>query len=285
MISFTVEEDSVICVAELNGRFGVYLDTDSLIELAKGGASRRQRFLDAILKRGDLLFSYTSAVEIAGTMGSTKAAIRSFLHGVGRYWTPIELNPWVVAKREAEGILGQAPVAKSFMEAYFQERAHDLSPDGCRVLDLSADSFFNLTAVLDWAQENRGDIRRKAEEVDLVFCNHLKHLREDYDKNPSSLDSKVPSVSFDHQRPATFVLTHLLRMLVLEAKAFQFKKNDGLDFCHAVLSSAYGSMITLDKQWKRRVESLSWLDHRPRLYYRPQIDELVDLLDGLTASS
>lgn len=35
MIKVTVENGSVLCVAELNGRFGVYLDTDSLIDLAR----------------------------------------------------------------------------------------------------------------------------------------------------------------------------------------------------------------------------------------------------------
>ena len=111
----------------------------------------------------------------------------------------------------------------------------------------------------------------------------MKQLRDEYDKNPSALDREAPSLPFDQRRPATFVLTQLLRTLVLEAKAFQFKKNDGLDFCHAVLASAYGSMITLDKQWKRRAENLHWQDHRPKVYYRFQVDELVDLFEVLTA--
>lgn len=170
------------------------------------------------------------------------------------------------------------------MEAYFRERSYDLSPEGRTVLDLSADSFFRLGSVLDWAQEHRDDIRGHAVEIDQTFYSRLKQLCDDYDKNPSALDREAPSLPFDHRRPATFVLTQLLRMLVLEAKAFQYKKNDGLDFCHAVVASAYGSIITLDKQWKRRVENLPWQDHRPKVYYRPQVDELVDLLEALTAS-
>jgi hypothetical protein len=148
------------------------------------------------------------------------------------------------------------------MEAYFRERTYDLSPEGRKAFDLSADSFFRLGSVLDWVQEHRGDIRN-AVKIDRMFCSLLRQLREDYDKNPSALNREAPSLLFDHRRPATFVLAQLLRMLVLEAKAFQYKKNDGLDFCHAVLASAYGSMITLDKQWKRRVENLPWQNHRP----------------------
>jgi len=148
------------------------------------------------------------------------------------------MNPWEVARREANGFLGQAPVSESFMKAYCEERTYGLRLEGHgEVLDLSADSFFHLGSVLDWVQEHRDDIRRDAGEVDRLFCGHRKQLGDDYDKNPSALDRQAPSVPLDHQRPATFVLNHLLRMLVLEAKAFHCKKNDGLDFCHAVLAS------------------------------------------------
>lgn len=284
LVKITVENDTVLCTAELNGRIGVYLDTDSLIDLAKKSSHRRQRFLCALHQGGDLLFSFTSALEIAGTTGDTTAAIRRFLDEVGPYWTPIELNPWKVVRREAAGVFGQAAVSESFMEAYFRERIYDLSGEGCEVLDLSPDSFFRLASVLDWTQEYRDDIRCHAVEIDELLFSCLKRLRENFDKNPSALDREAPSLPFDHRRPATFVLTQLLRKLVLEAKAFQYKKNDGLDFCHAVLASAYGSMITLDKQWKRRVENLPWQDHRPKVYYRPQVDELVDMLEGLATS-
>jgi hypothetical protein len=284
MIKVTTEKDKLVCIAELNGRLGVYLDNDSLIELATGAKSRRQRFLDALAIGGDLLFSYTNAVEIAGPQGKTATAIRSFLDDVKSYWTPLGMNPWEVAWREANGFLGQAPVSESFMKAYCEERIYDLREGHGEVLDLSADSFFRLSSVLDWVQEHRDDIRGHAGEVDLKFCSLLKQLRDDHDKNQSALDREAPPVPLDHQRPATFVLNHLLRMLVLEANAFHYKKNDGLDFCHAVLASAYGSMITLDKQWKRRVENLPSHNRLAKVYYRPQVDELVNLLEGLTAS-
>jgi len=284
LIKVTVENDTVLCTAELNGRFGVYLDTDSLIDLAKKSSRRRQRFLCALHQGGDLLFSYTSALEIARTAGDTRAAIRSFLDEVGPHWTPIELNPWKVVRGEAVGPSGQAAVSESFMEAYFRERIYDLSAEGCKVLDLSPHSFFRLGSVLDWTQEHCDDIRCHAVKIDGLFFSRLKQLRENFDKNPSALDREAPSLPFDHRRPATFILTQLLRKLVIEAKAFQYKNNDGLDFCHAVLASAYGSMITLDRQWKRRVENLPWQNPHPKVYYRPQVDELVDLLEGLATS-
>ena len=84
--------------------------------------------------------------------------------------------------------------------------------------------------------------------------------------------------------PATFVSTHLQRMLVTESKAFQFKDGDGPDFCHAVLGAAYGSIATLDKQWKRRIENLPKPNHLAKMYYRPELDQLVAVLELLGTS-
>jgi len=284
MMRFTIEDGKPVCIAELKGRFGVYLDNDSLIDLAKGSGTRRQRFVDALKTRGTLLFSLTNAAEVAGPQGVSASAVRAFLNSIGPCWVPLELNPWSVVQREQAGLADRAPLSDHFIKAYFQQRAYDLSPEGSRVLDLSAESFFRLGAVLDWVQEDRDNIRRDARETDQTLQDKLKQLRADYDKDPAALDGLLPPLPFNEQQRATFVLVHLLRTLVLEAKAFQFKENDALDFCHAVLAVAYGSLATLDKQWKRRVESLPKPNHLARVYYRPELDELVDLLDSVTGS-
>jgi len=78
MIKVTTEKDELVCVAELNGRLGVYLDNDSLIELATGAKSRRRRFLDALAIGGDLLFSFTNAVEIAGLRARLRQRLEAF---------------------------------------------------------------------------------------------------------------------------------------------------------------------------------------------------------------
>lgn len=113
----------------------------------------------------------------------------------------------------------------------------------------------------------------------------MKQAQVEYEKDAISLDRELPPIPFDTRRPATFVLIHLLRTLVVEAKAFQFKDNDGLDFCHAVLAASYGSVATLDTQWKRRVENLPKPNRLARIFYRPEVDELVDLMDALVASA
>lgn len=284
MIRFTSENGTPICVAEVKNRLGVYLDNDSLIELAKGTTSRRQRFVDSLRRRGTLLFSLTNAAEIAGPQGTSADAVRAFLDTVGAYWVPLELNPYTVADREKEGLIDRAPISGEFMQAYFMRRANDLSPEGSKVLDLS-ETFFRLGAVLDWAQEERDKIRGDARRIDQALRDRVNQARVEYEKDPISLDRELPPIPFDTLRPATFVLIHLLRTMVVDAKAFQFKDNDGLDFCHSVLGASYGSLATLDTQWKHRVENLPKPNYLAKIFYRPEVDELVDLLELLVAST
>jgi hypothetical protein len=66
-----------------------------------------------------------------------------------------------------------------------------------------------------------------------------------------------------------------VRTLIVESKAFKLKKGDGVDFCHAVIASAFASFATLDRHWKRRVEALAKPNGLARIYYAPQLDNMV----------
>jgi hypothetical protein len=284
MIRFTSENGKPVCEALAAGRFSVYLDNDSLITLAKTrDIALRDRFVAAIRAGGTLLFSLTNAIEISGPQEDSAAAVRAFLESIGPYWVPLELNPFKIVRREQEEGPAQAPVSREFMEAYFQRRAYDVSPGGSLIVDLSPESFFRLGSVLDWVQEERDSIRADIRVMDDGLRDKLKELRGDYEKDPSSLDRSLPPISYDDRRPGTFVFVHLLRLLVVEAKAFQFKDNDALDFCHAVLGAAYGSLAMLDKQWKARIERLPKPNRLAKMFYRPEVPELVALLESVVA--
>jgi hypothetical protein len=283
MIRFSTEDGKLSCEARLAG-YGVYLDNDSLIDLAKGPALRQQRFVDSVQRGGTLLFSLTNAAELAGPQGASASAVQAFLDSLGPHWIPLELNPWKVIAREQAGFVHQAPVSEWFMEAYFQARASELSPEGNKVLDLSAGTFFRLGTVVGWMQRVRNEIRPRAREVDQALRHHLKQLRPNYEKDKTSLDRLLPPIRFDKRLPGSLVWVHLQRLLVVQAKAFQFKRNDGLDFCHAALGTAYGNLTTLDRQWKRRVESLPAPNGLAKACYRRELDQLVDTLESLVNS-
>jgi hypothetical protein len=270
------------CFAELRGRYAIYLDTDSLVELAKGPAPRRERLLSALGRRGTLLFSLTSAVEVGGLQGGSAAAATSFLSAIGPHWVPLEMSPWPVMERERAGAVDVGPVSEWFMKAFVQQRMKDLSRTA-GILDLSAGSFFDLGAVVAWSQTEREGIRAEQDAMDHAVKEAVGRFRASYDAEPASLDRLLPPIPFHPRARTTFVLTHLLRTLVLEAKSHQLKRNDALDFCHAVLATAYGSLATLDKAWKRRVGTLPQPCRVARVFYRPELEQLVSMLEALVA--
>jgi hypothetical protein len=221
MIRFASEDGSPGVVAETRG-YGIYLDNDSLIDLAKGQPSRRTRFVDLLQAKGTLLFSWANAIEVAGPEGASAHAVRAFLDSIGPHWVPLQLNPWEVMNREQAGLGAEAAVSTTFMQAYFQRRAYAMAQVGC-VLDLSSDRFFRLGAAVDWAHEHRETIRADSEKIDNELRALLQKRRTDYEKDPASLDLALPPCHFDERFPGTFVLVHLQRILIKEAKGYHFK--------------------------------------------------------------
>jgi len=266
--------------AETKG-YSIYLDNDALIELAKGPSERRQRFVKSLRSKATLLFSWANAIEIAGPQGNSAEAVRAFLNSIEGNWVPLESNAWEVVRKEEAGLTSGTAISENFMKAYSEERLADQLQTS-KIIDLSSKNFFHLGVLLNWVQEMHDALLREADRLDEVLHDRLKHLRTEYDRDRNSLDRLLPFVPFHPHRTTSFVLVHLQRLLVLEAKAYKFMPHDGLDFCHAVMAAAHGSLVTLDRQWKRRVESLPCANKLARIFYRPEVDQLVDILESLS---
>ncbi len=265
--------------------YPVYLDTDSLTELAKGAEARRKRFVAAIRSgRSTLLFSFANALELSGPLGGSLNAIREFLDSLGRYWIPLEMNPWLIGDRERQPGRNPACLSEDFLEAFFRQRAHDLSQDARRVLDLDADTFFRLSALADWAQEQREEVRTGLRGVDRALIEELTRLREACKANKAALERQYPAIRFDQTQPATFVLTHLMRGLA-NNRGDHLKEHDAMDFCHVVVGFSYAAFATVDRQWKRRLGYVPWIRTLARIYYRPELRRLVHDLERAIAQS
>lgn len=283
MIRMTVDASGKPhCQVDVRERMPVYLDNDCVIELAKGDANRRARFVNAIRRGGTLLFSLANAAEIAGPKGQSRAAVRAFLDSIGAYWAPLELNPRKVIAKEQQGEPSRAPISEHFVLSYFQDRAYELSPEGSKVLDLSSDSFFRLSAVVDWAQRPEADVRAERDNLDAAVAETIKLARAEYEADPQSLDKRWPPIPYSPALGTTFVFVHLMRLLVKESKAYAFKAHDGLDLSHAVMAASTAAIATLDKQWKGRVSRLPEADQLAKVYYRPEVEQMVALLEANT---
>ncbi len=263
----------------------IYLDNFSLISLAKGDPSRRQRFLDAVHTGADLLFSVTNAAELTGSQGESLEAVRTFLDQVGPHWVPVELDPFEVTNRELKGATAaESCVSTDFMKQYFAARTSTYSPGSGRVIDLS-DNFFRLGAVLDWLGPQRESIRQGTAALDDALIKRIGGYRAEFERDPQWLDHNFPALPFNPSMPATFTYFNLVRALIVDAKAYKLKKGDGVDFCHAVLASAFASVATLDKHWKRRVEGLPKPNKLARIYYEQELDKMVADIESVKSVS
>jgi hypothetical protein len=90
--------------------------------------------------------------------------------------------------------------------------------------------------------------------------------------------SKIPRLLFNPSRRALFAYVNLMRTLIFEA--IPLKEGDGMDFCHAVMASAFASFATLDKHWKRRVVSLSTPNSLACSHSGPEFDNMVTHIES-----
>lgn len=242
-------------------------------------ASRQTRFVDALQVKATLMFSLANVIEVVGPQGRSANAVRAFLSRIGPHWIPLQLNPWEVMKREQTGPADEAAVSPEFMEAYYRWRLAAAGESNA-LIDLTQERFFQLEAVVDWVYEERDWIRAQAEALDNGLREMLTALRSRCEQDPTWLDHVLPPCQFNDRYPATFVMVHLQRLLIREAKGYRFKPGDCLDLCHAVIGAAYGSLITLDKQWKRRIEALPTPHNLARTYYRAELERLIEALES-----
>jgi hypothetical protein len=254
----------------------VYLDNFAIKELAKGDASRRRQFLAAINRGAELLFSVANAAELTGFQGGSFREVRAFLEEIGPHWFPVELDPRMVVKRELSGKKAdESCFSDRFMRDYLGRRA------GNKPLqqNISAE-FFRLGPIMDLLAPQRDSIAKGKADLDDALIRKIKEHRAEYEADPQWLDTAFRSLAAHEAPPATFVYNNLIRTLILETKSYHLKRNDGIDFCQAVIASAFTSFATLDKPWKRRIESLPKPNKMARIYYAQELDRMVTDIDS-----
>lgn len=260
--------------ASVNG-LTVFLDNFAIIDLAKRDPDRRRRFI-ATLNRGvDVLFSVSNAAELSGPQGDEIITIREFLDEIGTHWFPVEFDPYECIKREQQ--LQDLPFfCERLLKTFTAERLRR-SPE-IKIADLPASlpsDFFRLGVFMDWLAPQRDKIIDGKRQMDLRLRDQIMAHWAEYRRDPGWLDVKLPELPFRADRPATCVYGNLLRLLVREAKGRRIMPNDGIDFGQAVIATAYASIATLDKHWKRRVEAILPKPKLAHIYYQPELDKMV----------
>jgi len=191
---------------------------------------------------------------------------------------PVDLDPTAVMKREEEGH-PPAALAMELAMLYVERRQLELSDAG-RTLDTSDPALFDLGRVLAWTRENRDELRGMSGDLDATFRRNLARWRREYDADPQKIDSLANApLRLDHR--AAHVFWNLMRTMVRESKSHGFKRNDGLDLCHAVVAVAYSMVATLDGNWQRRARMIPSAERLARVYFGPELERLVTDLETL----
>jgi hypothetical protein len=267
--------DPLIFTANLHGA-AVYLDNFAIKALAKGDPSRRRKFVDAIHRGAELLFSVANAVELSGPKDKSFDIIKAFLNELGAHWFPVELNVLEVVKREAQGAgPSRSCVSVDFMRDCVKVFLTEDLPGSGRVVNLSED-FFRLGPVMDWVASQRDSITRGKAQFDEALRTRIRMQCAKRKVDPEWMEQNYPVFPFVKSHPANFVLINLNRTLILEASSHRLKKGDGIDFSHAVMASAFANFGALDKHWKRRLDGLPKPNDVARIYYEPELDHMVD---------
>jgi hypothetical protein len=263
--------------ASVNG-FAIYLDLFAMKELAKGEPARRKRFIGALDRGAEVLFSVANAAELSGPQGVSFREIRGFVDEIGPRWFPVELAPHLAVKRESEGkAASECCFCGDFLKDYMRFRLAD--HPAAQVVALSGE-FFRLGPIMDWLAPQRDSIAAGKDEMDKALIEQIKEHRAKFESDPGWLETAFPSLQpFKPAFPAIFAYVNLVRMLILETKGFALKRGDGMDFCQAVIGSAFASVATLDKHWKRRVESLPQPNGLAKVYCSPYLDAMVDEIE------
>jgi hypothetical protein len=243
----------------------IYLDHDSLGEIARN-AARRRRFLDIWARKGELLFSWANALDISGPQEGSAEAIKELLEALGPHWVPIENNPWKVVRKESgeEPSSGTPCISESFLSGYFLRLRDEVT---------------NLGRVVDLIQADRATIQQHLTEIKAHAHQMVRAFREQYRRDRASLDRVLPAVPFDPARPAGHMLRALER-LVTSQLGFQWTPNDGIDFTHASVAATCADFLLLDRQWKRRVMEVAPPRTYPWVFYRHELDEFLDVFEN-----
>jgi hypothetical protein len=274
MIQATIRSGHPALEASVNG-IAIYLDNWAIKSLAKDNPELSERFIAAVHKGADVLFSMNNVVEALGPQGKSSDAFKAFLNRLGPHWYPMTGNYLRVIEREDKGwSRSECGYDGEMLVAYFKSKTAKNVPGSGTVIDLSSENFFQLGNFIEFSADSRGHFVALSAEFDRTMKEYVAKLRTKFKKKPAWLDNALPGVSFHPSHAARFVFVHLMRELIMDP-GYQIKKGDAMDLGHAVIATAFSNFATLDTQWKRRVENLPQPNENPHVYSQQELGTMI----------
>jgi hypothetical protein len=279
VIRATIRSGHPSLEGSVNG-IAIFLDNWAIKTLAKSNPELGERFIAAVHKGADVLFSMNNAIEALGPQGKSSDAFKAFLNRLGPHWYPMTANYLQVIEREEQGFSRSAcGYDGEMLVAYFQSKTADNTPGSGTVIDLSSEHFFQLGSIIGFSADSREHFVAQSAEFDRILKDYISQLRAKFKKKPGWLDTALPVVPFHPAHAAKFAFVHLMRELITDA-GYQIEKGDAMDMGNAIIASAFSNFATLDKQWKRRVENLPQPNQNPRVYSEPELGAMISDIEA-----
>lgn len=254
-------------LAVASNRCRIYVDTYMFAELARPNTGYRERFVRAIRSGGTLLFGAVNAIELGDRTLPPTTALRALLSDVADQWAPLELNLARVIERERPGHpeaeLGA--IAPWLLLEFCEYRVRNGIEPG------PAETFCDLGEFVAWRMTQRTEMQADKVALDVFYKEQvLEKIRSLHDHGGANVD--VPTTLKYPANRCEYVFRHLVRTIVLD-RSSQAKEGDGADFFHACIAGAYGHVVALDGQWKKRLSTVPGID--AKVYYAPEVEEFV----------
>lgn len=267
-------------VAQVDRQPAIYIDNDSLSELAKHSALG-DRFLACLQHCGTLLFSMSNAVDLAGPQGRSADVVRDFLDRVGSRWAPFEFNAFRLARREVgqESHEGSPAASPVLIHALVLQQLEDA---GTAIVGVGSE-LLRLGRIVEYVQRDRTAVMQDMQRLKDAAAALVSDSRQKFLQDPGALDRLYPPMSFSPATPAMYVLNETLRIVTRQARSHTWSTNDGIDMAHAVSAVAYADLILLDRQWKERMQMVHLPLGSAEIFYRFEIDQFLSRFEAWVA--
>lgn len=242
----------------------VYLDQCALNILAKD-QSLGDRLISASTDKAGTLYLSITHMLTTGALDprrTTYTQLRDFLDRIGPHWSVLESDAPTVIEREKQGV--RAPQQDSeILKEIFRAPLNGRVPSAALAIEILIDT-----------SELTDKYRDLNEEHKAAMKDMFERARRSYRSDPTAkrnLDGKIYTWSPDRP-PTEFIYGTLMHETI---KAGTFANNDGPDFEHAAVSTAYSDFVVLDTKWAERLGGMALPPRAAKVYAVTALDRFL----------
>lgn len=247
----------------------VYLDQWALSRFATDKAMG-DRLAHELGRGGTLMFSMANLFDLAMATPEIQDAILDFLSRFDERWLPLESEPQRVLQRERTGAplpCMEQPILMGMLPLIIPE------PDR---LGGSGPVRLSRYAGLVRTPEAKETIVKSIDRMHTGLLPLVEEARKKWREDPAFKKRMNRLGPYRDGERTERVYEQLIRSIY--KRADRFDRNQLLDFLHAVVPLAFGTIVLLDRNWKEMARQLDLPAPRPLVYESRDLEEFLRVL-------